>query len=433
MKVLIISDNPQISTGYGKLTGVWSKYLIKQGHEVLIMGGIDPNANVPFQESPWEGARVWPVAGYGHAEHVRFFLEKETPDVILANADPRFFDYLFKMDNEIRRVCPLAFYHLWDDEPFPDYNMHYYLSCDKIICGSNFTYELLQTNKDLVTKGLLSYVPIGIDTNIYKPLPSSDIEVFRKEFDDFTSNKFTKAKFIVGVVGRNAERKQLLTILESFSKWSKDKDDTLLFVHAPGFDQNNILAYVLQMRYAGGGSKIVYSNASLRQQPDDLINKFYNFFDVLVNRSSAEGFGLPIAEAMAAGTPCIAVNCAGPRNLITPDNGWLLKAECTPLFSNAITPYIQLRYGTDATFEAALDEAYKDTTQRLQKASKCRDYIVKNYSQSDMVKGIERELLDAVKHFKPYPDYTFTGWPESVREKMRMYDVLDSVVQSEVE
>ncbi len=424
MKVLIISDSPAANSGYGKLTKTWAKYLIKQGHEVLVMGGVSPNARIPFTENDYEGIRLWQVPGYGHQEHIRFFLDKEKPDVILANADPRFFEYLFKMDNEVRSQCPLVFYHLWDDEPFPDFNMTAYSSCDRIICGSKFTKELMESSPDLVARNCLAYVPIGINMNVYKPLSSADKTTFRKEFNDFTKNSYTNVKFIVGVVGRHAERKQLLTILDSFTNWSKDKDDVLLFVHAPSTDQGNALGYAMKMRYST--EKIVYSQAAPHNQTDELINKFYNFFDILVNRSNAEGFGLPIAEAMAAGTPCIAVDNAGPQHLITPENGWLLEADCKPLFSNMITPYIQTRYVTDAKFEAVLDRAYKDKGARDAKASKCRIYIETLYNEKYMVKGIERELQYAVDHFTPYPEYTLTSWPD-VRVQLGLPEVLAEV------
>jgi len=409
MKVLIISDDPRGNTGYGNIVKAWMRHLIKQGHEVLIQAGTPENRQVAFVPIEWEGAKLWPVHGYGHQEHVRYFLEHETPDIVLANADPRFFDYLFKMDNEIRRKCPLVFYHLWDDNPFPDYNIPYYLSCDRIICGSEFTYNLMQSNITLKNKDFLSYVPIGIDLNLYKPLSLKDKDAFQKEFDDFTNNRYPDANFVVGIVGRFSERKQLLSMIDSFSRWAKDKKGALLFVHSPGSDHGNTLEYVMRMKYKE--SKIVYSNSNPHNQTDELINKFYNFFDVLINRSCAEGFGLPIAEAMAAGVPCISIDNAGPSSLITPDTGWLLKADCTPLFGNRITPYIYTRYVTDEKFEAALDNAYNDVEGRKAKAAKCRAHIQQLYDQKDMVVNIEKVLQETIDKFTPYPEYTLTTWP----------------------
>lgn len=413
MKILVISDDPRSNSGYGKITANFTRHMVEQGHEILLMASSSPNAQMPFQSIEWEGCKLWRVPNYGHQEHVRYFLDEEKPDVILANADPRFFDYLFKMDNEIRKQCPLIFYHLWDDLPFPDYNMPAYNSCDHIICGSKFTYNLLADHPD-INSDAIDYVPIGFDSSIYYPKTSQEKAEFRTEFNTWTKNAHVNANFIVGAIGRHAERKQLLSIMETFAKWQEDKDDVLLFVHSPGADAGRSLEYALKMRYSD--SKIVFSNAQPMQQTDDLINKFYNFMDVLVNRSTAEGFGMPIAEAMLAGTPAIAVDCPGPAGLITSETGWLLPADVKPLFGNQVTPYIQARYVTDEKFIAALDEAYYNKKALQEKASKCRADIVKGYSLTQMQQGFEASIKKAIDNWEAYPEYTLHSWPATVSE-----------------
>jgi len=418
MKVLFVSDSPVDNTGYGKIVANFSNYLKNQGHSVLIMGGIDPNAQVPFQEQSWNGCRLWFVPGYGNAEHIRWFLYNEKPDVVVANADPRFFDYLFKMDNEIRRVCPLVFYHLWDDFPYPDYNSPYYDCCDKIIAGSKFTYDLLKNNynrKGTNIDDMLDFVPIGFDSKIYYPLSEEEKVSFQKEFDNQTQNKYVDRKFVVGYVGRHMPRKQILDILEVFAKWSKDKPDAVLFLHTPANDGGGSLAFAIQNKYQG--VKVIFNNAIPRIHTNELMNKFYNFFDVLINRSSAEGFGMPIAEAMLAGTPCIAVNNAGPSGLITPETGWLLDPDVTPMHSDMTTPYINLRYVTDEKVISALDDAYFNRNNLLKsKASKCRDYIINNYGLEKTCKDFEIALEDSIKKWIKYPEFTIHLIPESIKE-----------------
>jgi len=418
MKVLIISDNPQIQSGYSKIVASFARHMKAQGHEILLMASSPPNARIPFQPIEWEGCKLWSVPGYGHPEHVRYFLDNEKPDAIFANADPRFFDYLFKMDNEIRKQCPLVFYHLWDDLPFPDYNMPAYNSCDHIICGSKFTYNLLTDHPD-INSDAIDYVPIGFDPSIYYPLTSQEKTEFRTEFNKWTGDRHTDARFIAGVVGRNTDRKQLISIMDTFSKWQEDKDDVLLFVHSPGADSGRSLEYALKMRYSN--HKIIFSDAQPAQQADELINKFYNLMDVLINRSSAEGFGMPIAEAMLAETPAIAVDCPGPAGLITPETGWLLPSDVMPLFSNQTTPYIQLRYITDAKLAAALDDAYYNKKALQEKASKCRARIIKEFSLKQMQQGFEDSIKKAIDNWKSYPEYTVHRWPaisaeETVKE-----------------
>ena len=418
MKVLVISDDPRNQSGYGKIVAGFARHMKAQGHEILLMASSPPNARIPFQPTEWEGCKLWSVPGYGHQEHVRYFLDNEKPDVVLANADPRFFDYLFKMDNEIRKQCPLVFYHLWDDLPFPDYNMPAYNSCDHIICGSKFTYNLLNDHSD-IDSGAIDYVPIGFDPSIYYPLTAQEKTEFRTEFNKWTGDRYATARFIVGAIGRHTERKQLLSIMETFSKWQKDKDDVLLFIHSPGADGGNSLEYALKMRY--NNHKIIFSNANPAQQTDALINKFYNLMDVIINRSNAEGFGMPIAEAMLAETPAIAIDCPGPAGLITPETGWLLPADVKSLFSNQITPYIQARYVRDSRFISALDEAYYNKKMLKEKASKCRARILEEFSMKQMQQGFEAAMKRAIAGWKPYPEYTLHRWPtisteETVKE-----------------
>jgi len=381
------------------------------------MAASPPNSQVPFQPTEWEGCQLWPVPGYGNQEHVRYFLDNEKPDVVLANADPRFFDYLFKMDNEIRRKCPLVFYHLWDDLPFPDYNMSAYNSCDHIICGSKFTHDLLTGHGD-INNDSLSYVPIGFDPSTYYPLTAQEKSEFRKQFNANTGDAHADAKFIVGTIGRHMERKQLLSIMETFTAWQKDKDDVLLFVHSPGADAGGSLEYALKMRY--NKHKIVFSNALPNQHPDTLVNKFYNLMDVFVNRSAAEGFGMPIAEAMLAETPAIAVDCPGPAGLITPDTGGLLPADIKPMSGNALIPYIQSRFVTDAKFMAALDDAYYNKKGLQAKSSQCRARIIKEFSLKQMQQGFEDALNDAITKWTPYPEYTMHTFPDIELEEIKV-------------
>ncbi len=52
--------------------------------------------------------------------------------------------------------------------------------------------------------------------------------------------------------------------------------------------------------------------------------------DVLVSLHRAEGFGLPIAEAMRSGTPVIATNWSSPAEFMTPDDTCLVPATIIP-------------------------------------------------------------------------------------------------------
>jgi glycosyltransferase involved in cell wall biosynthesis len=411
MKILLLSDHPGIKSGYGKITNALATHLADKGHEVLVMAATDPS-NGNFQEYKWDsrvGAsnpiRVWNVADYGHAEHIRWFLEHEKPDVLWVNTDPRYLTHVFGRD--IRRICPLVYYHLWDDVPFPKFNIPYYKSCDRIIAGSKFTYNLLTTYP--TTSNLsVDYCPIGLDPEVYKPL--EDIEKEKFSSDIWKKLKVdAKPNFVIGMISRDAPRKLLMDTMRVYAEWSDDKPDTYLFIHVPLVDSQMNLEYTMKSLYEK--KNIVISQGS-PDHADDTINRLYNFFDVSINKSDAEGFGMPIAESMLAGTPAISIDTQGPAGLITKDNGWLLPADIFLLLGDATVPYVGQRFVTDKTFMAALDEAYYNVKLRKEKAAKCRDHIIKNYHVKDMVEGIDKSLFEAIKNWTAYPELTIHSWPK---------------------
>lgn len=88
--------------------------------------------------------RIYPVSGYGDPDLVRYLMNEEKPDAIIHFTDPRFWIFLYQMEHEIRQSCPILFYHIWDDLPFPHYNRNFYESCDSIACISKQTYNVVK-------------------------------------------------------------------------------------------------------------------------------------------------------------------------------------------------------------------------------------------------------------------------------------------------
>tara|TARA_R110002124_G_scaffold91063_1_gene231983 strand:+ start:595 stop:1056 length:462 start_codon:yes stop_codon:yes gene_type:complete len=58
---------------------------------------------------------VIPTDGYGTPSLLRDILRNEKPDAIMLFTDPRYFDWVFRMENEIRKQCPITYLNIWDD------------------------------------------------------------------------------------------------------------------------------------------------------------------------------------------------------------------------------------------------------------------------------------------------------------------------------
>ena len=84
---------------------------------------------------------VIPVDGYGNSTILRDILRNEKPDALMLFTDPRYFDWVFRMENEIRTKIPMIYLNIWDDLPAPLYNEVYYDSCDTLLAISILSFK----------------------------------------------------------------------------------------------------------------------------------------------------------------------------------------------------------------------------------------------------------------------------------------------------
>ena len=136
IKVLTISDHPLSPSGVGTQTKYVCEALLDSGKfEILSLGGaIKHNDYSPISiEDYGDQWRIIPVDGYGTQDILRSVIRNEKPDIVWIMTDPRFWEWLWAIDNEIRALCPIVYYHVWDNYPYPMYNRPFYLSNDHIV------------------------------------------------------------------------------------------------------------------------------------------------------------------------------------------------------------------------------------------------------------------------------------------------------------
>ena len=256
--------------------------------------------------------KILPWNGYGNADLIRQLINAEKPDAILHFTDPRYWTWLYDIEHEIRQNVPLLFYAIWDDLPDPLYNRNFYESCDWIGCISRQTYGIIKRLSALDTKPTwkpkadwqVSYVPHGINTDVYKPteVPAD----FRKQI---LGDK--EYDFVLYWSNRNIRRKQPADVIVAFKRFcdmiGKDKaDKCVLLMHTQPVDENGTdLPAVIETM--APECNILFSDA---RRPVDQLNLQYNLADATINIANNEGFGLATAESVMAGTPII-VNVTG--------------------------------------------------------------------------------------------------------------------------
>lgn len=254
---------------------------------------------------------IYPINGYGSPELIRQLIDIEKPDAIFFFTDPRYWVWLFQMENEIRKNIPMIYLNIWDDLPAPLYNQSYYDSCDTLMAISKQT---LNINKmvlgDKVKGKILRYVPHGINEKVFFPitefmqLENDRLEKKKKEvFGEFNP------EFVVFYNARNIRRKCTSDLIAAYSIFcdsiGKEKaKKCALLLHTQVADENGTdLKAVSELLCDPEYQKVYFSDS--RMTAED-VNLLYNMADVTALISSNEGWGLSLTESMMAGRMIIA-------------------------------------------------------------------------------------------------------------------------------
>ena len=179
-------------------------------------------------------------------ELVRQLIKIEKPDAIFIITDPRYFSWLFQMENEIRKSMPIIYLNIWDDYPAPLYNKAFYESCDALLGISKQTVNI---NKivlgDKAEGKVIKYVPHGLNHKFYRPLETTEeLDAMDKmKLDLFGKDEID---FVLFFNSRNIRRKQIPDTMWAFKmfldKLPKEKADKCRFllhtdlVHEAGTD-----------------------------------------------------------------------------------------------------------------------------------------------------------------------------------------------------
>ena len=129
IKILTISDHPLSPSGVGTQTKYFIVELLKTGKfEFVSLGGAMKHQNYEPQKVEEFGDDwvIYPIDGYGNAETIRSVLRSHKPDILWFMTDPRFYPWLWDIENEVRSLVPMVYYHVWDNYPYPKFNKIWY-------------------------------------------------------------------------------------------------------------------------------------------------------------------------------------------------------------------------------------------------------------------------------------------------------------------
>ena len=381
IKVLTLRDMPLSPSGVGTQTRYICEALLKSGKFVIrSLGGAikHPKYDPIKTEQYGDDWIMFPVDGYGNKEMVRSIIRQEKPDIMWFMTDPRFWGWLWEMENEIRPLMPMVYYHVWDNYPYPTYNRPFYESNDFIATISKVTDDIVKTVAPSVKS---QYIPHAVNSEIFTPIEDTDqLESFKKAV---FGNFYDPDKFVFFWNNRKARRKQSGSLIF----WFKDfldkvgHDKASLVMHTEIKDPNgqDLQAIIEHLGLTNG--EVLFS-----QQKVDLrrLALMYNMADCTINISDAEGFGLATLESLSCGTPIIVNMTGGLQEQVTDGKkefGIPLYPASKGIIGSQNIPWIyeDRLNGVDVT--EAMEKMFNLTNKQREKMGLLgRKHVMKNYN-----------------------------------------------------
>jgi len=394
IKVLTIGDHPLSPSGVGTQTRYVCEALLESGKfEVISLGGaIKHNNYEPMSVEPWaEEWRIFPVDGYGTQDMIRSLLRNEKPDILWIMTDPRFYGWLWMIENEIRPLCPIVYYHVWDNYPYPNFNRQFYLSNDLVVAISKLTEDVV---RNVAPEVKCTYLPHAVDSSLFTRIGKEQRKAFRQSS---ISGKDVD-KFIIFWNNRNARRKQSGTLIWWFKEWLDKRDlhdKAQLIMHTdPKDSHGQDLIHIVEELGLDAG-QVLFSTTKI---PLEKMPQFYNLVDVTVNISDAEGFGLSTLESLSCGTPIIATVTGGlQEQVIAPGKqfGIPLFPVSKVIIGSQEVPYIYEDRVSKEHFLSALNNLYDmGEDARLQMGKEGRQHVLENYNFTEFKSKWVKLMLD---------------------------------------
>ncbi len=408
IKILTLSDHPFSPSGVGTQTKYIIEGMLATGkYKFLSLGGAIKHQDYrPQKTEQWGDDWILvPVDGYGNQDMIRSIMRTEKPDIIWFMTDPRFWGWLWSIENEIRPNIPMVYYHVWDNYPYPTYNRKFYLCNDYIATISKVSDDIVRTVAPEVPT---QYVPHAVDTNIFRRLPQEEITKFKKE-----NLKIEDDRFVFFWNNRNARRKQSGSLIWWFSEFL-DKvghDKATLVMHTDPKDvHGQDLHAILKDRGLLNRQVLI----SEQKVPPQNLAYFYNAADATINISDAEGFGLATLESLACETPIIVNKTGGLQEQVRKgDNLYGIEIEpaSRAIIGSQEVPFIYEDRLSREQMIGSLEQFISMPKEHWRKVGAAgRQHVIDNYNFQNFISQWDEIFTEVHNKHGSWPNKAYKAW-----------------------
>jgi glycosyltransferase involved in cell wall biosynthesis len=409
MRFLIYGNSPRAGTGYGVQIAHLARGLKRDGHNVAVACTYGHQTGVGEWDSGHGPVTLYPSG----------WLENSV-DVLALHAlhwfggDPKAGWIITLTDQWILNPVNLDDFQVvaWtpvDHWPLPPEVLKFFHKNRQARPVAMSKYGQQQ----MIEAGLAAdYVPLAVNTTMFQHRDTVNTGSEETPIRELLAIPDT-AKFVVAMVAMNKDpddRKGFEAAFRAFGRFWREHQDAYLYVHADryGIAGSQLNLIELAKHCAIPPHAIGFSNTWAMQIgfSIEMMAAIYSAADVLLCPSKGEGFGVPMIEAQACGTPVIATDFTAQSELV--GAGWKVSGQL--LFdAKQYASYLAANHGdvTDALMAAYKAQGDKKLTQDA--IAFAADY--------DARLVYDTYWRPVIKSLEPYQ-------PDANKPKMRLVDVI---------
>ena len=337
--ILIVSDSPTAGTGLGRICGdIASRIAVNMSDLYRVAtcgyGGIN-SRHLPYHHYTAEGMNGWIMPSLpeiwedwaGQEKGVIFFISD--PSRLGWFSRPEMSEELVRYPS-IKEFVTKPKFKKWIYAPVdasgPNNRLTWplaqnLLGFDRILAYGRFGEDVIRRSigdKESDNRYLTS-LPHGIDVDTFYPRERTSCRAFFFPITGAFNLRGEKGLIssddaLIGIVCTNQSRKDFGLALEAVSILSR-KRKIRLWIHTDVLERAGCWSLPAMLVDFGILDRTIISLGHLS---DDNLAKAYSACDITM-APGAEGWGYPIAESLACGTPVVTGNYAGGADLVPPE------------------------------------------------------------------------------------------------------------------
>ena len=310
--VIIVSNTPLAPTGYGQQTKQLAIRMKADGITV----GVAANYGAPTNMEV-EGIQIY-------AEGLIKYANDSGPEnIAMAASQGGFGITLFDVwvaINEAYHSLPIVAWVPIDHDPVPPRVAEWCIKGGNkmIIAMSKHGEQALL--KAGVPRDRLRYIPHAIDTKVWSADGPTCRNVLRVPED---------AHLTVITAMNKGKRKSFPEMLKAWALFAEARKDAYLYLHTDRFghlDGINLIPLLRTIKAPEDRIRWVNSSQMRAGIAAETLASIMRSSDVLLLASRGEGFGIPVIEAQAVGTPVIVTDWTAQPELVK-DHGYIVEGQ----------------------------------------------------------------------------------------------------------